>query len=327
MTLSKKELLSYDHYIFAFSGGKDCTATLLWAIEQGVPREKMELFHHDIDGNSFNFMDYEITPDYCRKFAEAFNIPIYFSFKEGGFYREMMRDNTATAPNHYEVPTENGGKAWKVSGGKGDPNTRLKWPMVTGDLSKRWCSAYLKIDVGCAALRGQERFRNSKTLFFTGERAEESANRAKYKIFEPHKVDARDGKLKRHIDHFRPVLHDSEKTVWNRIQYHKVQPHPAYFIGRSRVSCKRCIFEDANGFATINEIDPKGAELFFNTEDKLNHTLKPKCSLKELVSKGTVQKYDPYWAKMCVSYNFDIPIFTNNWVLPMGAYKKTPGAI
>ena len=44
--------------------------------------------------------------------------------------------------------------------------------------SVRWCSAYLKIDVGAAALRGQARFEGKRTLFVTGERAEESAARA-----------------------------------------------------------------------------------------------------------------------------------------------------
>ncbi len=325
--MSPELLHSYDHYIFAFSGGKDCTAMFLWALEQGIPKNKIELWHHDVDGHGINFMDWEITSNYCQKFAEAFNVPIYFSYKEGGFYREMFRDNAPTAPNFFQMPTVSGEVVWKSSGGIGDTNTRLKWPMVTGDLSKRWCSSYLKIDVGCAALRGQERFRNARTLFFTGERGEESANRAKYKKFEKHKADRRDGKLQRHIDHFRPILNELESGVWTIIKRHKVQPHPAYYIGRSRVSCKFCIFEDANGFATANHLDPKGGQQLMDTEDILKHTLKPTCGIKELIAKGTVQPYDPYWAAICTSTVFTLPIFVSDWVLPSGAYKKTPGPL
>ena len=97
-------MLTYDRYVVTFSGGKDSTACFLHLLELEVPKEKIELWHHDVDGHGPLFMDWECTPDYCRKFAQAFGVPIYFSWKEGGFLREMLRENTATAPIYFETP-------------------------------------------------------------------------------------------------------------------------------------------------------------------------------------------------------------------------------
>ena len=95
-------MTDYDKYIVAFSGGKDSTALVLHLLELGIPKEKIELWHHDIDGGGETFMDWEITHDYCQKFADAFGVPLYFSYKEGGFKREMLRQDTLTAPMHYQ---------------------------------------------------------------------------------------------------------------------------------------------------------------------------------------------------------------------------------
>jgi len=83
---------NYDKYIVAFSGGKDSIAVVLYLLMQGIDPSKIELWHHDVDGseNESTFMDWECTHDYCRKFAQAFGLQIYFSWKEGGFKRENL---------------------------------------------------------------------------------------------------------------------------------------------------------------------------------------------------------------------------------------------
>ena len=97
--MTQFNIQDYDRYIVSFSGGKDSTATFLYLLDHGIPREKIELWHQDIDGRERNFFDWEVTPDYCRRFAHAFGVKIYFQWKEGGFYRKMMRKNCLTAPN------------------------------------------------------------------------------------------------------------------------------------------------------------------------------------------------------------------------------------
>lgn len=210
-------------------------ACLLNLFALGIDRSKIELWHNEIDGREGStLMDWPVTPDYCRKVATVFNLPIYFSWKIGGFEREMLRDKSLTAPTKFETP-EDGVK--QIGGTRGKTNTRLKFPQVSANLSVRWCSAYLKIDVASAAIRNQKRFDHSRTLVISGERAEESAARANYKTFEPHRSDNRGGRKGRHVDHWRPVHGWSEAEVWAIIEKYQVNPHPAYHLGWGRVSC------------------------------------------------------------------------------------------
>lgn len=163
---------TYDKYLVSFSGGKDSIACLLHLLEQGVPKDRIEIWHMLVDGREGSkLMDWPITEAYCKAVAAHFDIPIYFAWKEGGFERELLRSNAPTSATHYELPTG----AIATSGGQSNRlGTRLKFPQVSPDLSVRWCSAYLKIDVMCKAITGQDRFNEASTLIVTGERGEES---------------------------------------------------------------------------------------------------------------------------------------------------------
>lgn len=243
------EVHSYDKYIFAFSGGKDSISCVLNLLEMGVPVEKMELWHHDIDGRGETFMDWECTPAYCKAFADHFNIPIYFSWKEGGFKREMLRDNQLTAPIFFEDEDHN---LISVGGTRGKLSTRRKFPQVSPDLSVRWCSAYLKIDVCAIAIRNQSRFDNIRTLVISGERGEESLARAKYEVIE----DDRAASGSRVVHRFRAIKNWLETDVWAILERWGIRMHPAYYMGWSRLSCKTCIFGNADQYASANMISP-----------------------------------------------------------------------
>lgn len=317
------DLNSYDKILVMFSGGKDSTALVLHLLELGVPVKKIELWHHDIDGRGRIFMDWESTPAYCRAFAAAFNIPIFFSWKQGGFEREMTRENALTAPTFFETPE--GVKS--VGGVRGKISTRRKFPQVSPDLSVRWCSAYLKIDIGSAAIRNQDRFNNSRTLVLSGERGQESAARAKYAIFEPDRTDNRSGRNRRHVDHWRPIRDWSEKQVWEIIERFKVRVHPAYYLGWGRVSCKFCIFGNANQFASAFAISPEQGTVLSGYEQEFGLTIKRGISLVDLVEKGTPYNMDQDMIKLALSESYDQPIFMDEWLLPAGAYGESCGPI
>lgn len=323
--LSTEQLASYDHIIVAFSGGKDSLACLLWLLEQGVPKEKIELWHHDVDGQEGStLMDWPCTRDYCRVVAAAFGVALYFSWKMGGFEGEMLRDGTATAPTKFETPD-----GTRTAGGNGPAGTRLKFPQVSPDLSVRWCSAYLKIDVGATALRNQERFNGKRTLFVTGERAEESPGRAKYKTFEPHRADGRDGKKKRHVDQLRPVHGWTERQVWDAIERHSVNVHPAYRLGWGRVSCAACIFGNADQMASLRAINEGQFNANASYETRFGVTIKRKLNVVQLADKGTPYKMAPADVQAALSTTFAEPAFlpAGQWKLPQGAFGDSCGPV
>ena len=148
LAAAEPDLGSYDRVIVAFSGGKDSIASLLKVLEAGVPPERIDVYHHDVDGAGPAFRDWPCTTAYCRAVAEALGVPFYLSWKEGGFLREMLRDGVPTAPICFQTPNGTIGRV----GGSGPIGTRLRFPQVSLDLNQRWCSAYLKID---SATRGR----------------------------------------------------------------------------------------------------------------------------------------------------------------------------
>ncbi len=333
----------YDHIIVYFSGGKDSTACVLHLLELGADPEKIELWHHSIDGAEGGyFMDWPCTGTYCRAFANLVNLPIYWSWRQGGFYRELWREDEPTAPIYFEernekedlFPIRNKTKLRKV-GGNGSVGTRKKFPQVSADLNTRWCTAYLKIDVAAAAVRNQERFKGKKILTVSGERAEESPNRKRYKEFEPDRTDLRRSTRRfRHVDRWRPIKMWKEQKVWDIIRGNTIMPHPAYRLGWARLSCMMCIFGSADMWATIYHYAPQIVRNMAQEEEKTGLTINRKYSIFEQVKRGKVFKIDVndpqrLWEEaMYPIYSGEVTTFhVDAWELPAGAFGENAGPI
>lgn len=324
--MNKRELLSYDRYLVAFSGGKDSIACLLHLIEMGVPREKIEVHHHEIDGGpgEKSFMDWPCTPAYCEAFCREFGLTYYPSWKVGGFYGEMMRDNELTKPTAFQTPE---GEIVTVGGCNGKPNTRKMFPQVSANLTVRYCSAYLKIMVMDTLINNQERFLHGKTLVVTGERAQESAARARYNVFEPHRADRRGGKkVQRHIDHWRPVHDWKEEKVWEIIERHSILPHPAYRLGWGRLSCMTCIFGSPSQWASVNKIDPARFKLMAKLEEDFGCTIHRTKNLYQRIENAKpYEDMDPNLVIAALTPAYEQSIITLNWELPKGAFGESAG--
>lgn len=315
----------YDKIILFFSGGKDSVYCYFKLLEQGVKPDKIELHHHLIDGREgSSLMDWPITESYCRKFAEAFGSEIYFSWKIGGFEKEMLRSESPTEAIMFEKPD---GNTELAAGRKNPPlGTRLKFPQVTSNLSQRWCSSYLKIDVGDRLIRRQFRFADGKKyLIITGERAEESAARAKYKSFEKHRTYVDGKRTKRFIYHSRIAKEVKEQEVWDMLKNYSVNPHPAYLAGWGRTSCLTCIFGSPNQLATVAKYMPDRFEKIAKYESEFNTTIHRTMSVYEQAERGTPYNVEEEVYRLAMSADYDDEIIVSGWELPRGAFGDMSG--
>jgi 3'-phosphoadenosine 5'-phosphosulfate sulfotransferase (PAPS reductase)/FAD synthetase len=331
----KLHLNNYDKFVVAFSGGKDSLASVLYLLECGVPKSKIELWHHCVDGREgSSLMDWPVTEDYCKAVAKALDLPLFFSWKVNGFEGEMLRNNARTAPTRFEIPADNPeednliecGKEVRQAGGDGGKlGTRRKFPQVAMDLRTRWCSAYLKIGVCTAAINNQDRFNNSRTLTISGERAEESSGRANYKEVEPDPADNRDGKKARYVDRARPIHKWSEAEVWAIIERHKINPHPAYRLGWGRLSCMCCIFGNANQWASVKAVAPEKFTKIAEYEKEFGFTIHRTKSVKDLAAKGESYEFDKDLATKSQTPEYKEPAVVEDWSLPLGAFGESTG--
>ena len=167
-------LEEYDLIAILLSGGKDSIACYYKLLELGVPKEKMEFWHHDIDGgHPVRRMDWRCTQNYVKTFAEAEHVPLRLSWRVNGFFGELYRIG-ASEPVEWMEPDTGEIKRCRLSQnyircqelkektvGQMEEELkrygfRMKFPAKTGDLSRRWCSAYLKImvaEIGRASCR------------------------------------------------------------------------------------------------------------------------------------------------------------------------------
>ena len=309
----------WDHVIVGFSGGKDSIACVLHLLESGFDKSRIELWHHDVDGHEgSDLMDWNITRDYCRKFAEAFGLPLYFSWRVGGFEREMLKENQRSAPVRFETPS---GEVGQAGGIRGKIATRRMFPQVTANLAQRWCSASLKIDVCTVAVNNQSRFHGKRVLIVTGERAEESSARAKYAELEPHKSNSG----KKTVFQWRPVHKWLEDRVWAIMERWKVNPHPAYKLGWGRVSCAACIFGNRDQWASLRTLYPERFDRIARYEQEFGKTIHRSKSVVELADAGEAYDMDEVDAFQAQETEYLDDILVDVWELPAGAFKETGG--
>lgn len=340
--------------IIAFSGGKDSVSMVLYALhELNIPKENIELWHHDVDGHGENLFDWACTPSYCQAFADALGLRLIFSYANGGILREMYRKDETIQSIYYQQ--EPGGTYIELPprGWPSDKNTRMKFPAVGADLGTRWCSWIAKISVMNKAINNWPKYSSGNICIMTGERREESNNRAKYKEVEKYRSMT---ETRRAIQ-WRPIIDWSEKQVWDIIEKHKIQPHPCYELGWGRCSCQMCIFSSANTWASLQEISPDKVGRIVEIEKDLGHSL---YNEYEKVPTDKVWKTGPkkgmpmftkgrkldnvYEAKVKLGKSFisqetkdrwvnealgefTSPIFVEDWKLPAGAFNaETSGA-
>lgn len=331
-------LENYDLIAVLLSGGKDSIACYFKLLELGVPKGVIELWHHDIDGgHPYRHMDWRCTQNYIQAFSEAEKVTLRRSWRVNGFFGELYRVG-ASEPIEWQdpetglirrcKPSRNYLKCQKVrqevTEGMEEKlmcyGHRMKFPMKTGDLSRRWCSTYLKIMVCDSVLRNilslsgtpthladayqqnshplesaadymkqlvgtvEKRLekRDIKILVVSGERRGESVGRSRYNEMEIHRTNA-ELKAHRMVHQWRAVIDYSEKDVWELLKRHRINPHPCYRAGWNRCSCAMCIFSTPKLFAGLRELYPEDYYLLRRDEEILGFTLDNKKDLDAFV--------------------------------------------
>jgi len=318
-------LADYDLIVVSFSGGKDSLACVLDLLERGVPRDRIELWHQHVDGapGSEPFMDWPVTEQYVRAVGEALGIVVRFQWKDGGFQGELMREDSRTRGVSFE---DGAGELVQLQpSAQGKATTRRKFPQVSADLSVRWCSAYLKIDVCARALAADPRFKSGTFLLVTGERREESSARSKYAEVERHRRTSKS----RRVDQWRSVLDWREAQVWSVIERWQIVPHPAYRLGWGRVSCMACIFGDKDQWASVQELAPVQFNRIADLEQEFDHTIQRDRSVRELAAAGTsfVNGAAPELRAQAMGAGTltAADVTTSSWTRPAGAFKTCGG--
>ena len=323
-TTTIRDLDWYDYFLVSFSGGKDSIALALSLLKKGVAKERIVLMHQHVDGEpgmDRPFMDWPCTEGYCRAFAKATGIRLLFQWRHGGFHREMLKQNARIAPVSFEYL---GGGIGTAGGVRGKVSTRRLFPQVTADLSKRWCSPALKIDVASIAINNEPAFKGKRLLFLSGERRQESAARSRYAEMEQHRTHTKS----RHVDHWRMVIDWNEEMVWSVMREFNVMPHPAYRLGWGRVSCLACIFGLADQWASVRLIAPDLFSRIAQYERDFGKTIHKGKSVVDLANKGTPYPdcYKPELVALAMSRDYPVPLaLTDNWTLPPGAFKRCGG--
>lgn len=316
----------YDRVILCQSGGKDSIAAFLRLKELGIDMSRVELWHHDVDGNEGSeLMDWRFMRSHNQKFAAAMGVPIYFSWLEGGFEQEMLKQDSYSRTHKIETPDGLITLARDTSRAK--PGTRLRFPQISPSLQTRWCSSALKIDVGRRALNNQARFDGQRVLFITGERREESSNRAKYNQLEPHACDRRKGRKARHVDAWRPVLHWSEEQVWDILRRHGVIAPVPYRLGWGRSSCMTCIYNGPTIWATIAHYFPERANKIAAYEDRFGTTIsRDRINVIDLGARAQPYEIDDLEAlEQASQHDYTLPILLpagQAWKMPAGAFGR-----
>jgi 3'-phosphoadenosine 5'-phosphosulfate sulfotransferase (PAPS reductase)/FAD synthetase len=320
--------------VVAISGGKDSVAALLALLESGVNPCQIELHHHLVDGDHRSghwFFDWQISTSYVIALGEYFNIPVYMSWRDGGILKELMRTHERTADVLYEDPD---GNVTHLPTTKGKYSTRRRWPAMSPDLSVRYCSAVAKIDTFRRWLNNDPRFKGTtenpcKVLVVTGERREESSNRAKYLEKEVHPCNTKS----RIVHSWRNVINWSEQEVWDIFKRFKLAPNPVYNLGFSRLSCQTCVFFSPDNWAMLRHINPELFQRLVDKEIELGHTIDPRMSLTEKADKGSINRmpvHDPRFAKwveaaLTPRFRKEDLIVDGEWELPAGAFGGSGG--
>ncbi|MGO4695432.1 phosphoadenosine phosphosulfate reductase family protein [Paenibacillus sp. 2TAB26] len=234
-------LHEYDEVHVNVSGGADSVATVLIAIHgYHIPKDKIKMVHMRVDGDPNDkskrqLFDWPQTDEYLEYLSKTLEIPMIVIWGDMSL-EERIRD-------------------------------RGMFP----DSKCRFCTSYMKRDVYAKWVR---QFDDCKILLLTGERSEESTERAAKNVFQLHTSHAV-GRKNRVVHWLKPIKDMLKSQVRQLAADHDIELHPCY-EWVSRCSCKFCIFNTCSELQQTSKLYPEDWEYLKQMEQDIGHTMKSK---------------------------------------------------
>ncbi|ACS44022.1 phosphoadenosine phosphosulfate reductase family protein [Methylorubrum extorquens] len=241
--VNKGALFAVNH-----SAGKD-SQVLLQVVREVVPADQIVVIHADLSEVEWNG-----TLEHARKDSEGLEFRVVKArYKDG---------STKTLLNLAEK--------------------REMFP----DKANRWCTSDLKRDPIARAIRayleepGKEHLKASKIVVSCmGMRADESPDRAKLLPFERNE---RASNSKREWYDWLPIHDMKLEQVWKVLEAKGRDPHWAYKVGMSRLSCAFCILSNKSDLRTAALYNPELFKTYVELERQHGRSmLMPKKGLPQ----------------------------------------------
>ncbi len=238
------EMLPLDDYTevhINVSGGADSVATVLVALYGlKIPKEKIKLVHMRVDGDPNDkskrqLFDWPQTDEYLLYMSRTLDLPLIVIFGEKSL-EERIRERGMF------------------------PDSRC-----------RFCTSFMKRDVYAKWVR---QFDDCKILLLTGERSQESTERAKKAVFQLHSAHAT-GRKNRLVHWLKPIKAMLKTQVRELCAAYGIELHPCY-QWVSRCSCRFCIFNTSSEMGRTSKLFPEDWEYLKQMERDLEHTMKSK---------------------------------------------------
>jgi 3'-phosphoadenosine 5'-phosphosulfate sulfotransferase (PAPS reductase)/FAD synthetase len=273
------------HTVVSISGGKDSVATLLVALETFGPGRVIA--HHQII-----LEDWSGTIEYCQSVCNRLGVPLYMSqAKYHGYECLQCGYCYLTSRNVQRCPKCQSTEATflrMVESVLDLVEWREKWP----DLSVRFCTSYFKRDNFNMWAREHRELLGDHPVIAMGERALESAGRAKLPVLRLR------SKMEWMIE-WRPVLEWRRIDVFRKMREYHIEPHYCYKAqgmtedemynqdreGGPRMSCVMCFLKSPEQMQASYQT-PEGRPIIdraLGIEAATGNTLKNGQSLASMI--------------------------------------------
>lgn len=248
----------WDAVVVNISGGKDSSALMAWALDR-FPKELLHFVHAEID------IDWKETLPVVREQCAFFGVePIVVCAQAADGSKK--------------------GFLSKLTSARKDRKTGELKENQFPNMANRWCTSELKMAPIHKWIRNNL---SGRILNLMGERAEESAQRAK---LEKIRFDEKLSAAGREVWNLSAIHELTESQVWEIIHARGIPVHPCYSWGVKRASCAICIFSSNTDIRLAAKHAPEIAAAYVEAEAKIKHTFrfKPATSkrgeLKETIA-------------------------------------------